>query len=1388
MERSSHLDRSTTQGWTKAWRRRPRARRRRVGGRLARSIAVEHLEGRLLLDAGAQFDHVLLSPKTSVPAAVISPLAGWSSPAGYQPHQICGAYGIGAIHSGSVVGNGTGQTIAIVNCYDDPALVSSTASNFLASDLHQFDVQFGLADPPSFRKLDEYGGTNYPGTDPTGPGNSWAVEESLDVEWAHAIAPGANIVLVETGPDVSDLLRGVSTAANLPGVSVVSMSWGCSPSLSEISENSTFTTPSGHQGVTFVAAAGDSGAPGGYPAFSPDVVSVGGTILSVSGNTYAGETAWSLEDGWGTGGGQSPFESEPSYQAAVQQSGWREMPDVAFDAGSGVAIYDSYDFGQATPWMSVGGTSLAAPCWAGLIAVANQLRASRSLPSLDGPTQTLPALYGLPAADFHDITTGNNGYPAGPGYDMCTGIGTPVANLLVPDLASFTASSDLVTAVATANQTSFGQSVTITATVIAPPGSGTPTGTISFRDGSTILGTCPLGVGGVASLTTSAPAVGEDTITAAYGGYGNFPAASALVADDVNPDATTTTVTASAGQSSFGQSLTLTATVTAAPFSPTPTGTVTFEVGGTVVGTALLVGGVARCTTAILPAGTDVVTAVYSGDGKDFIGGRSDTIGPAAIITKVAGNGSYSDSGDGGPATSAGLGSLAEIAVDAAGDLFIGDFYDNVVREVNHATGVITTVAGDGVRGFTGNGGPATSAELWLDSDSGLAVDAAGDLFIAEGYNQVVREVNHTTGVITTVAGDGIAGFSGDGRPATSAELDIPSGLALDATGDLFIADSCNGRIREVNHATGVITTVAGSAFWIDSGDGGPATSAVLNLPISIGLDGAGDLFILDFGDGSYTDVREVDHTTGVIHTIAGAPSMSPIPSGDGGPATEAYLGGAEAMTVDAAGNVYLGADGLFSPGGGSVREVDHATGVIRTVVGNAGFGTGGDGGPAGSAQMEIPCSLALDSHGDLFIADYWGPSVREVAHATLSVTVNPAAPTLSVSAPGGVYRGSAFAASASVAGVISGVDSTPAAELEGTAPTFTYYVGGTAGGIGSTTPPTAAGTYTVVASFPGSADYAAATSAPVTFTITRATPTVTPSDAGGAYDGSPFAATALVRGVVAGVDTTPRASLEGVAPTLTYYVGVGANGAGSTTPPTAAGTYTVVASFPGSADYAAATSATLTFTIAKVGPTISLSDIGGAYDGSPLAAAALVSGVVAGVEHDAPRVARGRRPDAHLLRREQHGRRGPGRAPRVGGHLHGRRLLRGQLRLYRGDEHLRHLHHHSGDADPLPERRGRRVRWLALRRHGPRLRRRGGGQRDPRADARGRRPRARLLRRCRRGRRRVDHAADGRRHLHGRRLLRRQRRLRRGDERHRDLHRQPGDAGGLPERRRRRL
>ena len=318
--------------------------------------------------------------------------------------------------------------MAIIDAYNDPDIIS---------DANSFSSQFGLPEfnqsgGPTFQVLNQSGGTSLSSV-PNAGTTGWDLEESLDVEWVHSIAPEANIILFEANSNSNNnLYAAVKAAATTAGVSVVSMSWGGSESSGESSNDSDFT----HTGVTFLASTGDDASPAEYPAYSPNVVAVGGTDLTVnSDGSYNSETGWS-----DSCGGISKYESIPSYQIGKingLSSTKRAAPDVSIDAdpNTGVYVLDSYSY--PNEYLEVGGTSLSVQLWAGLIAIANQGLAIYHASLLTGHTQTLPALYSLSASDFRDVTSGSNGYSAGNGYDLVTGLGTPVANLLVPALAAY---------------------------------------------------------------------------------------------------------------------------------------------------------------------------------------------------------------------------------------------------------------------------------------------------------------------------------------------------------------------------------------------------------------------------------------------------------------------------------------------------------------------------------------------------------------------------------------------------------------------------------------------------------------------------------------------------------------------------------------------------------------------------------------------------------------------------------------------------------------------------------------------------------------------------------------------------------------------------------------
>jgi len=370
---------------------------------------------------------------------------------------------------------------------------------------------------------------------------------------------------------------------------------------------------------------------------------------------------------------------------------------------------------------------------------------------------------------------------------------------------------------------------------------------------------------------------------------------------------------------------------------------------------------------------------LYMGDGSR----RTSSSVPLTTITTVAGTGNFGYSGDGGPATEAGLSEPKGIAVDAAGNLFIADSGNRRVRRVDATTGIITTAAGNGIVGYSGDGGPATSATL--GNPSLISVDAAGNLFIADSGNHRVRRVDATTGIITTVAGNGILGYFGDGGLATAASVAGPQGVAVDAAGNLFIADSGNHRVRRVDATTGIITTVAGDGMGGYSGDGGPATAAKLRSPAGSAVDAAGNLFIAG-GDR----VRRVDATTGIITTVAGNGIEGY--AGDGGPATSAKFDNPTGIVIDAAGNLFIA-----DSSNGSVRRVDARTGIVTTVAGfDSQFYAGplGDGGPATASPLGFPVGIAIDAANDLFIVGRDHKRVRRVGSVlskSLVATVVPA-------------------------------------------------------------------------------------------------------------------------------------------------------------------------------------------------------------------------------------------------------------------------------------------------------------------------------------------------------------------------------------------------------------
>ncbi len=580
-----------------------------------------------------------------------------------------------------------------------------------------------------------------------------------------------------------------------------------------------------------------------------------------------------------------------------------------------------------------------------------------------------------------------------------------------------------------------GNPITLTATVSDfPRGGATPNGgTLTFGDQYGSIATVPL-INGVATLTTSSLAAGTYTFNAFYGGNANF-----------GPSATGTIVTAA----SYGTSSNLAKAETVGKVTPDAPKIASPDALGVVTDSA--------GDLFIADQPNNVVREIIKATGQNII---------------VAGNGTAGYSGDNGPATAAELNSPLGLAVDSAGNLFIGDTGNNVIREVVKETGNIITFAGNGTAGYSGDNGPATHAAL--QDLTGIAVDSKGDLFIADGLDDVIREVDRSNGnIITTIVGTGWQGSTGYNGQAYEATLEIPADVAVDSAGNVFISDRGNNYILEVEEESDDIIVVAGKGSIFGgtagySGDGGPATAAELNAPIGVTVDSVGDLFI---ADGNNSVVREVVKATGDIITVAG--NGQPGDCGDGGPATAAELDGLTGVAIDSAGNLYiadgtndvarettpavvvairpdatltalrssaasmplgrsvtfaatvsdlttigttpiggavtfndqsgtiaseplingvatvttsslaLGAHTVTASYGGSLDFAPSTTGTIITFAGTGLYGYEGDNGPASRAELEWPADVAVDSAGNLFIADITGDVVREVVRAT---------------------------------------------------------------------------------------------------------------------------------------------------------------------------------------------------------------------------------------------------------------------------------------------------------------------------------------------------------------------------------------------------------------------
>ncbi|AWM38851.1 Serine/threonine-protein kinase PknD [Gemmata obscuriglobus] len=342
----------------------------------------------------------------------------------------------------------------------------------------------------------------------------------------------------------------------------------------------------------------------------------------------------------------------------------------------------------------------------------------------------------------------------------------------------------------------------------------------------------------------------------------------------------------------------------------------------------------------------------------------------APVITSPVGSGKKGFAGDGGPAAKAELDQPFDVAFDKAGNLYFSDTFNHLVRKVDAKTGTITTVAGNGRKGFGGDGGKATEASL--NEPYGIELDADGNLYIVDRLNFCVRKVDGKTAVISTVAGTGgKVGYGGDGGPANKALLVEPNGLCLDGKGGLYIADVAGHRVRAVDLATGTISTLLGNGKGVTAGDGGPIKDATLNGPRAVAVGPNGRLYVVERNGHC---VRVIDLAKGRIERFAGTGKKGY--TGDGTKALDATFDGPKEIDIDKDGNVFV-----VDTENEVIRKIDAKSGVVTTIAGKGRTKTPGlgDNGPATGATLGRPHGVAVGPDGALYIGDTNSHRIRKV-------------------------------------------------------------------------------------------------------------------------------------------------------------------------------------------------------------------------------------------------------------------------------------------------------------------------------------------------------------------------------------------------------------------------